>query len=90
MLLQFLRHVGIPALQWQRAARSGEGRKLVKLMAIALHSFRCFQYKIGCAQISMLALISYLCVHDKLAAVVFAYSGARQPCPLLPPIAPAH
>ena len=90
VLLQFLRHVGIPALQWQRAARSGEGRKLVKLMAIALHSFRCFQYKIGCAQISMLALISYLCVHDKLAAVVFAYSGACQPCPLLPPIAPAH
>ena len=49
VLLQFLRHVGIPALQWQRAARSGEGHKLVKLMAIALHSFRCFQYKIGCA-----------------------------------------
>ena len=75
VLLQFLRHVGIPSLQWQRAARSGEGHKLVKLMAIALHSFRCFQYKVGCAQISMLALVSYLCVHDKLAAVVFAYSG---------------
>ena len=52
-------------------------------MAIALYSFRCFQYKIGCAQISMLALVSYLCVSDKLAAVVFAFSGAPVLCALL-------
>ena len=75
VLLQFLRHVGVPALQWQRAARAGEGSKLVKLMAIALQAFRTYQYKVGCAQISMLALVSYLCVPAKLAAVVFAYSA---------------
>jgi hypothetical protein len=75
VLLQFVRHVGIPALQWQRAARAGEGRKLVQLMAISLYAFRTFQFKVGCSQISMLALVSYLCVPDKLAAVVFAYSA---------------
>ena len=37
VLLKFLRQAGIPAMQYQRAARQGRGEKLITLFAHTLH-----------------------------------------------------
>ena len=75
VLFMFLRHVGIPAIQWQRAARDGEGKKNETLHAHMLHCCRCWGNKPNCALTSLIALISYYCTLPKIASLVHAFSS---------------
>jgi hypothetical protein len=75
VLLFFLQHVGIPTLQWQKAAREGNGATNEVLHAHMFHACRCWAFKPNCTLTSLLALISYFCTHAKIAAVVHAYSS---------------
>lgn len=75
VLLEFLRHVGIPTLQWQKAARDGNGHTNETLHAHMFHACRVWAFKPNCTMTSLLALISYFCTHVKISAVVHAYSS---------------
>lgn len=75
MLLEFLRHVGIPTLQWQKAARDGNGQTNETLHAHMFHACRAWAFKPNCTFTSLLALVSYFCTHDKISAVVHAFSS---------------
>ena len=52
VLVRYLQYAGFPILQWQRAAREGDGRKLKKLFAYSHHVFRSVCHKPICAQVS--------------------------------------
>ena len=52
VLVRYLQYAGFPILQWQRAAREGDGRKLKKLFASSHHVFRSVCHKPICAQVS--------------------------------------
>jgi hypothetical protein len=75
VLFWFLREVGIPSLQWQRAARDGEGAKCETLHAHMFHVCRAWANKPNCTLTSLLALISYFCTHPKIRDVVQAFSA---------------
>ena len=45
VLVRYLQHAGFPILQWQRAAREGDGLKLKKLFAYSHHLFRSVSHK---------------------------------------------
>jgi hypothetical protein len=75
VLLHFLRYVGSPSLWWQRAARAGDGERAGALHAYSLHVFRAGTHKPNCAQVSIIALLSFFATHPKLANVVYAFSS---------------
>ena len=75
VLLTFLLYGGIPSVQWQRAAREGKGEQHETLHAHMVHCCRCFAFKPNCVVTSMLALVSYFCVHPKLRDVVHAFEA---------------
>jgi hypothetical protein len=70
VLVRYLQHVGFPTLQWQRAAREGDGLKLKKLFAYSHHLFRSVSHKPVCAQISLIALLSFCCALPALQQVL--------------------
>ena len=49
VLVHYLQYAGFPILQWQRAAREGDGEKLKKLFAYSHHIFRSVCHKPVCA-----------------------------------------
>ena len=65
VLAEFLRHVGIPTLMWQRGTRAQEAETLDDLHCLALHKFRC-AHKTSSSQISLLHLIGAYCSHPEL------------------------
>lgn len=70
VLVRYLQHAGFPILQWQRAAREGDGLKLKKLFAYSHHLFRSVSHKPVCAQISLIALLSFCCALPALQTVL--------------------
>lgn len=70
VLVKYLQHAGFPILQWQRAAREGDGLKLKKLFAYSHHLFRSVSHKPVCAQISLIALLSFCCALPALQNVL--------------------
>ena len=75
VLFWFLRMVGIPVLQWQKAARDGDGQKHEVLHAHMFHACRCWGNKPNCTFTSILALVSYFCTQPKIRDVVHAFSS---------------
>ena len=65
VLVEYLRHAGLPMLWWQRTCRSADGIRLDHLHALAIHIFRC-AHKTSSAQISLLHLISVFGTHPSL------------------------
>jgi hypothetical protein len=65
VLAEFLRHVGLPTLFWQRGTRGREGDTLDDLHCLALHKFRC-AHKTSSSQISLLHLVSIFGTHSEL------------------------
>ena len=72
VLVRYLQYAGFPILQWQRAAREGDGLKLKKLFAYSHHLFRSVSHKPVCAQISLIALLSFCCALPALQNVLLA------------------
>ena len=70
VLVRYLQYAGFPILQWQRAAREGDGLKLKKLFAYSHHLFRSVSHKPVCAQISLIALLSFCCALPALQNVL--------------------
>ena len=72
VLLRYLRHGGFPTLQWQRAAREGNGTKVKKLFAYSFHVCRSVAHKPVCVQILLIGLLGYCCAHPELQAMLHA------------------
>jgi hypothetical protein len=72
VLIRYLQYVGFPILQWQRASREGDGGKLKKLFAYSHHLFRSACHKPVCAQISLIALLSFCCTLPAIQDVLLA------------------
>ena len=72
VMAQYLKHAGIPTLQWQRAARTGDGHKLKILFAYSFHIFRSVCHKTNCTQISLIALLGFCCALPALQSVLLA------------------
>jgi len=72
VMLRYLRHGGVPTLQWQRAARKGEGSLLKKLYAYSYHCCRALAHKPVCVQILLIGLLGFCCAHPELQAVLLA------------------
>ena len=70
VLIKYLQYAGFPILQWQRAAREGDGLKLKKLFAYSHQLFRSVSHKPVCAQISLIALLSFCCALPALQNVL--------------------
>jgi hypothetical protein len=69
VLVQYLRHAGLPMLWWQRCTRSQDGLRLDSLHALAIHVYRC-AHKTSSTQISLLHLISIFGTHPELRSFV--------------------
>jgi len=76
VLLRYLRHAGFPVLQWQRAARYGDGLKLKKLLAYSFHIFRSVCHKPVCAQICLIGLLGFCCALPALQTVLLCVVSA--------------
>jgi hypothetical protein len=72
VLIRYLQYAGFVILQWQRAAREGDGLKLKKLFAYSHHVFRSVCHKPVCAQISLIALLGFCCALPALQNVLLA------------------
>ena len=72
VICQYLRCAGFPTLQWQRAARNGDGGKLLKLFAWSLHVYRSACHKPVAAQIALIAILNFTCVLPALQLVLAA------------------
>jgi hypothetical protein len=70
VLVQYLKCAGIPTLQWLRAARMGDGRKLKVLFAYSFHIFRSVCHKTNCTQIALIALLGFCCALPALQTVL--------------------
>ena len=71
VILRYLRHAGLPILQWQRAAREGNGLKVKQLFAYSFHIFRTC-HKPVCAQVVLIALLGFCCALPALQTVLLA------------------
>ena len=69
VLLEFLRHAGLPTIFWQRAARAWDSALMDDLHCLALHLFRA-AHKTSSSQISLLHLVSVFGVHPELRQYV--------------------
>jgi hypothetical protein len=69
VLVEFLRHAGLPCVFWQRAQRAMDGETLDALHAHAFHTFRA-AHKTGSMQISLQHLLSTHATHDELQPFV--------------------
>ena len=69
VLVQFLRHAGLPTIFWQRASRAWDSALMDDLHCLALHSFRA-AHKTSSTEISLLHLISVFGVHPELSQYV--------------------
>lgn len=65
VVLQCLLCLGSPELSYHRAIRGGHGAKIPRILAYAFHVFRTV-HKTQEQQISLIALISYHCIHPAL------------------------
>ena len=72
VLVRYLQYAGFPILQWQRAAREGDGSKLKKLFAYSHHVFRSVCHKPVCAQVSLIALLGFCCTLPAIQSVLLA------------------
>ena len=72
VLVRYLKHAGLPTLQWQRAARTGDGAKLKVLFAYSFHIFRSVCHKTNCAQIALIAMMGFCCALPALQSVLLA------------------
>ena len=72
VMIRYLQYAGLVILQWQRAAREGDGGKLKKLFAYSHHIFRSVCHKPVCAQISLIALLGFCCALPALQNVLLA------------------
>ena len=70
--MRYLQYAGFPILQWQRAAREGDGGKLKKLFAYSHHVFRSVCHKPVCAQVSLIALLGFCCTLPAIQSVLLA------------------
>ena len=69
VLVRYLRHAGFPILQWQRAARDGDGDKVKLLFAHSFHIFRTC-HKPVCAQVILIGLLGFCCALPSLQVVL--------------------
>ena len=72
VMVHYLKYAGLPILQWQRAARTGDGRKLKILFAYSFHVFRSVAYKPNCVQIAFVAMLGFCCALPSLQTVLLA------------------
>ena len=72
VLVRYLKHAGLPTLQWQRAARTGDGAKLKVLFAYSFHIFRSVCHKTNCTQIALIAMLGFCCALPALQSVLLA------------------
>ena len=72
VLVRYLQYAGFPILQWQRAAREGDGSKLKKLFAYSHYIFRSVCHKPICTQVSLIALLGFCCALPALQTVLLA------------------
>lgn len=72
VLVRYLQYAGFPILQWQRAAREGNGSKLKKLFAYSHYVFRSVCHKPVCAQVSLIALLGFCCTLPSLQGALLA------------------
>ena len=72
VMLYYLKYAGFPTLQWQRAARRGDGFQLKKLFAYSFHVFRSTCHKPVCTQIALIAMLGFCCALPSLQAVLLA------------------
>ena len=70
VLVKYLQYAGFPILQWQRAAREGDGLKLKKLFAYSHYAFRSVSHKPVCAQVSLIALLGFCCALPSLQTIL--------------------
>jgi hypothetical protein len=83
VLVRYLRHAGFPILQWQRAARDGDGRKVKMLFAHSFHAFRTV-HKPVCAQVVLIGLLGFCCAFSRLCScapsVSLCWGGSAPTC----------
>ena len=65
VMLEALRHVGLPTIGWHRAAREGDGLRVERLHALAWHQYRC-THKTKSQLISIWFLLSIYGTHPEL------------------------
>jgi len=70
VMVEYLRGAGFPTLQWQRAARRGDGTKLKKLFAYSFHIYRSVCHKPVAAQVALIALLGFYCTLPTLQVVL--------------------
>jgi hypothetical protein len=74
VMVRYLRHAGLPILQWQRASRDGRGQKLKLLFAYAFLLFRTVHKPI-CAQVVLIAMLGFCCTLPALQAVLLSVTS---------------
>ena len=72
VILMYLLYGGFPIIQWQRAAREGNGEKLKKLFAYSFHVCRALAHKPVCVQILLIGLLGFTCALPSLQSVLLA------------------
>jgi hypothetical protein len=74
VLLRYLRHAGFPTLQWQRAARDGNGAKLKLLFAYSFHCCRAV-HKPVCTQVLLIGLLGMCCALPALQLILLSVTS---------------
>ena len=69
VMLEFLRHAGLPVMWWHRAGRAEDSHILDDLHALAFHVYRT-SHKTSSTQISLMHLISIFGTHPELRAFI--------------------
>ena len=72
VIVEFLKHVGYPELQWQRAARTINGPRMIQLLAYSFHLYRSVAHKPVAAQIVLLGLLAQCCTEREVREAIFA------------------
>ena len=65
VMLEALRHVGLPTVEWHQAAREKRGQDVDRLHGLAYHQYRC-THKTNSQTISIIHLLSMYATHPEL------------------------
>ena len=80
VMIEALRHVGLPVIEWHQAAREARGWTIDRLHALAYHQYRC-THKTNSQTISLIHLLSMYATHPELRKWVHTTnSAAIQKC----------
>ena len=71
-MIGYLKHVGNPLLQWQRASRECNVKKYIQLLAYSYHVYRSVSHKPVAARIVLIGLLGFCCTIPAIQAVLAA------------------